>query len=272
MPDSEKKSILKDVNDLIDSKLGLNIGKTPRHKNETSCRELTKTPMTGFDASALIEDIYKQVGTNWDTSSSDHEGSEENWRFEKNTRISGDSKSPEVKLERAIVNIPPEIWPDSACWVNQVPVASGMVDPDADRRRSIDLVHKCGDKAYEFIELKVGSDTPLYAAMEILKYGVLYIFCRQDDRVSKCVNRKGEPIIDREGELMQAKEIHLRVLAPAKYYEKYDLLWLETLETSIKNGFANFRAQREFVFEMDFKFETLSLILSRSPVTRKAPE
>lgn len=258
--DSAAKSILEGVNDLIDSALGVNrIGETPHHKHETSCRQLTKSPMTELDASDLIAKIYEKVGNNC-PDSNDHKRSEENWRFEKQKGISGNNQSPEVSLERAIVNIPVEIWPDAAYWVNQVPVASGLVDPDADRRRSIDLVHKCGDKAYEFIELKVGSDTPLYAAMEILKYGVLYIFCRQDERVSPYIH------IHEKENLLQAEKIHLRVLAPVKYYEKYDLSWLET---SINSGLANFLAQRNFAFEMDFKFETLSLIPSRFPVTWK---
>lgn len=255
-PDSAATSIVKGVDDLIDSALRLKgVGKAPQHKHQTSCRQLTKSAITGFDASGLIAEIYEKVRQNWDNSKS-HSPSKENWRFEKQKYIGDKNQSREVILERAIVNIPEEIWPDAACWVNQVPVASGLVGSDADRRRSIDLVHKCGDKAYEFIELKVGSDTPLYAAMEILKYGVLYIFCRQDERVSKYVDRKRK--------LLQAEKIHLRVLAPVKYYEKYDLSWLEKC---IKNGLADFLAQRKFAFEMDFKFETLPLIPSRSPVT-----
>ncbi len=261
-------SILEDVDKLIDSELDLkDIGADPQYQHKTSCRQLTKPPMTGFKASDLIAKIYEKVVENWDASIY-HEGSEENWRLEKQKGISANNNSSEVSLERAIVNIPSEIWPDAANWFNQVPVASGLVDPHEGGRR-VDLVHDCGDKAYEFIELKVDSNTPLYAAMEILKYGVLYIFCRQDDRVSKCINRKGGPIIDRERKLMRAEKIHLKVLAPAKYYEGYDLLWLED---KLNNGLAKFLAQPKFMFklEMDFKFETLSLILTRCPVW-KAP-
>lgn len=258
MPDSPadaaEKGILKDVNGLIDSALGLEIGKTPRHENKTSCRQLTKSPLTGFDASVLIENICNQIGKNWDTSKY-HKGSKENWRLEKQKGISAKNKSPEVSLERAIVSIPAEIWPDAANWFNQVPVASGLVDSHEGGRK-IDLVHDCGDRAYEFIELKVGSNTPLYAAMEILKCGVLYIFCRQDKRVSKFVDRKGK--------LLQAEKIQLRVLAPAKYYVKYDLSWLET---SLTGGLAKFLTHRKFAFEMDFRFEILPLIPSRSPAT-----
>ncbi|HXV79746.1 MAG TPA: hypothetical protein VEG60_07690 [Candidatus Binatia bacterium] len=249
--DTESRSILKDVDELIDSALGLkDIGKSPHHRHETSCRELTERPKTGLEVSALISKIYEKVGENWDKAKN-HSKSEENWRFIPQPGINADNDSREVRLERAIVNIPKEIWTDAPNWVNQVPIASGLVDPNADRGRRIDLVHKCGDRAFEFIELKVDSDTPLYAAMEVLKYGVVYIFCRQDERASQH--------IDRTKELLKAERIHLRVLAPEKYYEKYNLSWLEK---SISGGLAEFRRQRKFTFEMDFKFETLSLVIS----------
>ncbi len=107
--------------------------------------------------------------------------------------------------------------------------------------------------------------------MEILKYGMLYIFCRQDERVSDYV--------DRERQLLQAETIHLQVLAPAKYYEKFDLSWLEA---NIAKGLPKFLAHRKFAFEMYFSFNSFSqdpscvknlepeaspLILSRVPVT-----
>lgn len=254
MPDPEEKSILKGVNDLIDSVLAVKeIGSAPCHRHDTSCLKLTKSPLTTFDASDLFAKIYKKVGENWDATDY-HKKSEENWRFTKNKHIDGDN-GPEVRLERAIVNIPDEIWPDAKCWVNQVPVASGLVDPHADGSRKIDLVHKCDGNAYEFIELKISSDTPLYAAMEILKYGVLYVFCRQDERVLPYI------YIHEKENLLKAKKVHLRVLAPAKYYEKYDLSWLEE---KLKDGLKTYLTDRQF--EMDFKFESLSLIPSRSPV------
>jgi hypothetical protein len=246
-------SLLAGVDDIIDEALGLtNIGERPFHKHKTSCRNLTKAPVKEFDASALIEEIYEKIGNNWGNSTY-HKMSEENWRFEKKRGISNENDSPEVGLERAIINIPQELWPDAADWVNQVPTASGLVDPNADGSRRIDLVHKCGDKEYEFIELKVGSDTPLYAAMEILKYGVLYIFAREHEEASKYVKK--------ERDLLKAMSIHLRVLAPASYYAECNLAWLEVC---IDRGLANFLANRELSFLMDFKFETLALTLTRS--------
>lgn len=250
MPNSGP-SILADVDDIIDEALGLkDIGGRPFHKHKTSCRELTKRPVKEFDASALIGKIYTKIGNNWDNSTY-HKMSEENWRFDKKTNVSKKNKSPEVLLERAIINIPQELWPEAADWVNQVPTASGLVSPSADGSRRIDLVHKSGDKEYEFIELKVGSDTPLYAAMEILKYAVLYIFAREHAGMSKYVKK--------ENDLLKATKVHLRVLAPVSYYAPYNLSWLEN---SIDRGLASFLSK--FNFKMDFKFETLSLALTRS--------
>ena len=104
---------------------------------------------------------------------------------------------------------------------------------------------------YELIELKTddGGGTPLFAAMEILQYGVLYIFSRE----------KFQELGYHGIELLNAKGIHLRVLAPADYYAPYNLSWLEK---SINKGLASFLTK--FNFKMDFKFDTLSLTPTRS--------
>jgi hypothetical protein len=138
--------------------------------------------------------------------------------------------------------------------VNQVPVASGLTTGSAGGRRAIDLVHRCGDGWYEIIELKVdeGAGTPLFAAMEILQYGVLYIFSREN----------ASTLGYKETGMLGATGIHLKVLAPVTYYRECDLSWLEE---SINGGLAKFLGRSERAFEMDFKFESLS----RSPVTWK---
>ena len=248
--DSEGRSVLNGVDDIIDKRLGLKvIGKPPQYGHKESCQKLLE-PLVDLDMEALLGEIYEKIGNNW-SNSTYHKGSKENWRFEKKRGISSKNKSPEVGLERAIINIPQELWPDAADWANQVPTASGLTDPNADGSRRIDLVHKCGDKEYEFIELKIGSDTPIYAAMEILKYGILYIFARKHAEASKYIGK--------ETDLLKATKIHLRVLAPADYYATYNLSWLEK---SIDQGLASFLTK--FEFKIDFKFETFSLTLTRS--------
>ena len=243
------KSILDDVDDIIDRAFGLKrigekrIGRAPHYRHRESYLKLSREPVNDLDAKALLNDIYEKVKSNW---GHDREPSKENWRFEKQTGISRKNKSPEVKLERAIVNIPEEIWPDANNWVNQVSTASGLMNGSSDKHRDIDLVHQCENDSYEFIELKVKveSGAPLYAAMEILQYGVLYIFARGNKQIRDAV---------KDERLLKAKVIHLKVLAPCDYYKGCKLDWLEK---EINGGLKKFLAERMPDLQMDFKFDS----------------
>lgn len=265
------RSIFSGVDELIDVALNVEgLGRAPHYRHAKSCKQAI-SKMADINAAQLIVDMYTQIGKNWD-SAIYHKASHQLWRFEKKLDLAKANRSAEVFLERQIVSVSEADWPDVKNWVNQVPVASGLVSAGADRRRAIDLVHKCGDAAYDFIELKINCDTSLYAAMEILKYGVLYLFCRVDQRDD--VSAK----VDRTKQLLCANMIHLQVLAPESYFENYDLA---DLESRLTEALADFLRRRKCEFEMDFEFlsfpkvpsdlnelksETRRLILSRKPV------
>ena len=260
MPNSGP-SILAGVDNIIDAALGLkDIGKRPFYKHKTSCKKLSKSPM-GLNIGDLLEQIYGKIVLNWDTAEY-HQLSEENWRFKKQRAI-GKDNDKEVALERAIVNVPQAIWPDSDCWSNQIPTASGFVGPRADKRRAIDLAYRRKDGSYELIELKVDESggTPMFAAMEILQYGLLYVFARE--------HKNAAEFLKRDLELLRAEYIHLKVLAPLAYYAGYDFAWLEK---DINRGLVSFRSQRKFSFKMDFRFETLFLTLRSSPWVPGGPK
>ena len=53
--------------------------------------------------------------------------------------------------------------------------SSGLRPGVRDSRRSIDIVQHIQKDEYRFIELKVGSDQPLYAMFEVLGYRLLYL-------------------------------------------------------------------------------------------------
>ena len=99
-------------------------------------------------------------------------------------------------------------------WSNQVPVASGVVGPNAERRRAIDLVHRRGSGRFEFIELKIASDTPLYAAIEIIGYTCIWLQARAEAERPSAT-------------LLAADHIDVIVLAPGAYYRPYELGALE---------------------------------------------
>ena len=95
-----------------------------------------------------------------------------------------------------------------------MPVASGLIAGAADGRRAIDLARQCGERHFELIELKIASDTPLYAAVEVIGYGCIWLLARAYPPRLKSA-------------ILEADHVDLRVLAPMDYYTRYDLTELE---------------------------------------------
>jgi hypothetical protein len=135
--------------------------------------------------------------------------STQNWRWRKpRLDIAPANASPEVRLERALTGACERAGRDD--WSNQVPVASGVAGPSRERRRAIDLVWQAGPGHFELIELKVSSDTPLYAAFEIIGYAAIWLLSRPQG--GPCANS-----------LLGASRIEAKVLAPEAFYMHFDL-------------------------------------------------
>jgi hypothetical protein len=173
-------------------------------------RNLQITPETD-----IVGRIFRTVAENHKRGDSvtNRDRSQQNWRWQRlQPQIAVHNTSPEVVLERAIA---------AACgragrtdWANQVPVASGLIVGAADGRRAIDLAHQCAERHFELIELKVASDTPLYAAVEIIGYGCIWLLARAYPPSLRSA-------------ILEADHIDLSVLAPVDYYARYDLTELD---------------------------------------------
>jgi hypothetical protein len=135
--------------------------------------------------------------------------SRQNWRLHHPCLRCSDARG-EVGLERALVGACKRV--DRRDWWNQVPIASGLVNGSADKRRAIDLVKHRGGRSYEFVELKIASNTALYATVEILQYGFVWLLSRQF-RV-----RLGYS----EESLLDADDVRLNVLAWKSYFQGVD--------------------------------------------------
>lgn len=207
--------ILKGTEDLINEYL---FGKnTHDYRHVAKGRSLRKFPNTNnLNAEMMLKKLIQQIQRNLEERDKDKVGkSKENWREAPQLYLGTRNTSMEVQLERAIVQQSPTGW-----W-NQMPIASGLVHSDHDRRRAIDLVHKYGadSKCYDFIELKIDSDTPLFALMEILLYGLIYLVLRKE--------RGWLPEPSQQRQVFSARFIGLRVLAPKAYFDQYGLSLIE---------------------------------------------
>jgi hypothetical protein len=226
---------------VINRALALENDSTYQHKK--SWQSFSKGEKLEFDGKALVENILSLVKSNWQGGGGRKSRSSQNWRWEPRPKKAPRNKSSEVVVERRIVRT---IGKD---WTNQVPVASGLTR-FKEGRRAIDLVHRRGKGWYDFIELKMSerAGTPVFAAMEILQYGVLYIFSRENAIALRYDVTKNE--------MLRAIGIHLKVQAQAIYYKGCDLS-LSQLEKSINTRLSKFLAQGKRGFEIDFRFEPL---------------
>jgi hypothetical protein len=209
-------SILTGVDGIIDRHLRItDIGTRPPHyNNKTSCIRLSESRTKGFSSIDLVSEMLAQVESNWAVSPRNpYPGpSKENWRWEKKLDVASHNPSLETTLEKAAVRVL-----DNS-WVNQIPTASGLIDSSGDKHRNIDLGHRTTVGRYELIELKLTSNNPLAAAVQLLCYAVLYLFARKHYPANLLHSK----------ELLQAASINWVVLAPTAYYKPYRLGWLAT--------------------------------------------
>jgi len=149
-------------------------------------------------------------------------------------------------------------------WVNAVPTASGLTSPDGDRSRNIDLVHRISADKYEFVELKISSNNPLMAAMELLQYFLIFVFAQRTFHS-----------LAHQPTLLNAQQVHLRVLAPQPFYDGYDLRWLER---ELQQGVVEVTKDDGIVvdfaflaFPVDFKSPCADHLLEDAMARRSAP-
>lgn len=229
-----RSSLLSGVDEFIDKCLGVeHIGTTaPHYKHRTSHNSVAGGGEPG--GIGLIRGMYSRIDRNWPQCRC---RSVENWRFTPQLDVDSENASLEKQLEKAVAKHCPG-------WVNMVPVCSGVMPVLNEGGRRIDLIHQRGPGAFDFVELKVGKgcDTPLYASMEILGYGLIYLFSRRN------ATGLGYSI---DNLLLSAKSVSLIVLAPA---ESYTAGSLHALEQQVNAGLRELIRSEDHV-RIDFRFE-----------------
>lgn len=210
-----------------------------RALSKTRAIELAKHAELGLITQAKIAQLYvsldsdgwkESVGANWV------------WRYKE----PGGTDSDEVKLERAIAKL------DETRWACQMSTSSGIERRRLHQRRAIDLVRRLGPRRYAFVELKTGSNNPLYAAFEILGYALAYLHARVE-------GWKGSGNHD----VFDAEQIELTILGPERWYrfsergveKKLDegLAWLAAEITNSLNDFVKARLAGAPTFTIKFR-------------------
>jgi len=240
------------VREVVDQALGVDDFTT-----KTAAHKLTKYGVS-LGTATLVQDLFNRLDSNWDlTRPTASPPSLKNFRWhEPQLCISKGNPSAEVTLERALMSALGAAGRTD--WSNQVPLISGIAGPHAFKRRAIDLVWRQGQSCFEFVELKIKSDTPVFAAIEILVYGLLWLLSRRDRKV---LDYTANPILD-------ARELRLSVLAPRDYYSRYSI---RPLAITINDGLRKLGPQHGVAMEFRFTAFPASFTWSRDPTDPSKP-
>ncbi|MCA9218058.1 MAG: hypothetical protein KDB27_33535 [Planctomycetales bacterium] len=233
-------SIFNGIDGIVDQHLKLasihsRSGKPLCYRHKEALLKMTESNLPN-DGKALLTAMFGSMMATWGSNGCPGTNSDNgNWRRRVESRLGSGNSSSEVILERSIAQL---FEKDSEKnWSNQVFIDSGLLGS----RRAIDLAFSRCD-CLEIIELKTDSQsgTPLSAAIQVLSYGLAHVFFRCFR--TRLLRDHCSP------ELLEFKHLHLRVLAPFKYYDEYNKeingchpwQWLKRFEQSINNGFAAF--------------------------------
>jgi hypothetical protein len=186
---------------------------------------LSGTAGVEIDGPALIQEIADQIAENYGRLNSIGcaGSSATNWRWFANAEYDrARNTSAETIVEREIIRLTQGL----GTWANQIPTNSNMCEGN-NSPGHIDLGHRCTDRSFELIELKVASNDPYEAALQIIRYGLTYALFRRIPALTRSNHQTTR-------KLFEATAIHLRVLAPARYY--YQFGKLATLESAVSEG------------------------------------
>jgi hypothetical protein len=199
----------------------------------------------------IFDQLYEQVHANW----TQHRESDrwptanKNWALRVAPTFTHDTKQ---RLEKQLQKQIATCFKGEG-WGNDIVTASGLINARG-RQMNIDLAHQITD-GFEFIELKLKSNTPYDAALQILRYGAVYMLYRLEPELASRLKFR---------EMIDAKRIVLEVLAPLEYYSPCDLD-LRTLQTQLNREVKTFAKHSETDVDLSFRFMAFPSDFSYEP-------
>lgn len=192
------------------------------------------------ECDGLFESIYERIRANWLAKREPDRWPTptKNWVLRVAPEFTPDpSHRLEKQLQKQIA-----ISLGDEGWGNDVPTASGLLDGNA-RQMNVDLAHQLAE-GFELVELKVDSNTPFDAALQILRYGAIYMLYRLEPELARSFQTHA---------MMLAKWIAMEVLAPQDYYEAQHAC-LQCLEEQLNRQVGEFATRRGAGVHLSFCF------------------
>lgn len=237
-PIDSKRRLLDGVEQFINAALPVPTGPTG-YKAKTTADRLNMQPPPSVNLSKLIDDLWRQLVVNW-VEGGCKSGGEVNWRWELRDNLSHDNKSPEVVLQRNLMKLARTDPRAKERWSNETPTASGLSEDSGGEPGHLDLAYQSSVDHVTLIELKVGSNTPVSAAIQLVIYALMLVLARTVNRQIKVTDARW----------LTFKRADLRVLAPTRFYDAFlGLGWYERdLNEAVRQFGNGHRLEMSFLF------------------------
>lgn len=193
------------------------------------------------ECDGLFGSLYKLIFENWTNNREPDRWPtpSKNWVL----RVAPEyKKHPTQRLEKQLQK-QIAICLENEGWGNDVPTASGLVNSGS-RQMNVDLAHRVAD-GFELVELKIESNTPYEAALQILRYGATYMLYRLEPELARRF---------RGHSMFCARRIALEVLAPHRYYTPVDIGYLCSLEAQLNRQVETFSNRHNSGVVLSFRF------------------
>ncbi len=135
-------------------------------------------------------------------------------RFKLNTRFSEQNFAPETLFEKHLAKEAEEA--KDIAWANQIPIWSGLCEVGSKANIDIGFMPRPGH--FRLFELKIGTDHPLYALIEVVTYALGYLSVRKVAGAQATDAVETRRIRSQDAGLLDAKNLHWTVIAPESFY------------------------------------------------------
>lgn len=180
-----------------------------------------------------------------------------------------DEAGPETIFEK---NLAKEIGIVNESWANQIPIWSGIRGARSDGKSNIDIGYSTKKGSFNLCELKIASDDPLYAIIELVTYISGYLIARKLTEFAP--HKAVAEIRENSQELIDATCVDWQVIAPSEYYNKpvsvKGVRRVSLIATELERV-RRIAERRMARMAEELGFDNLSMTLSLRCLTCKAP-
>jgi hypothetical protein len=243
--------------EIIDSALGNPAG---GYTSITAANQLNVQKLSAAEVRCVVKSLWQRMAVNWVEAGCQSRG-KVNWRWQLSPLTASSlplsTTQSEIILQRKVAGF------SSERWSNETPTGSGLSGGSRGDPGGLDLAYWKNPDVY-MIELKTGSNTPVSAAFQVVRYGLALVLARLVEESVSIISKAAAPS-ELSNPWREARNAHLCVLAPTAYYQRWP--GLRSFEEDLKGAVGQFGSRRGLPMSFRFRcFESAETLRNEQDV------